>query len=88
MIVIIAVMLLVVGFVLIMIPAFSSKRSDSEVLQTAIGFCLLCLAIIVSVVHIEEIGYKQGYEQGQIDALQGKWKYEAAADTVYIKKPE
>lgn len=32
----------------------------------------------------------EGYRQGQIDALNGKWKYEVVvkADTSYIAKPE
>lgn len=35
-------------------------------------------------------GYEGGYEQGQIDALNGKWKYEVVVkpDTSYIAKPE
>jgi hypothetical protein len=33
-------------------------------------------------------GKTNGYEQGQIDAMNGKYKYEAQIDTVYVLKPE
>lgn len=36
------------------------------------------------------IAEQRGYKRGQIDALNGKWKYEVVVntDTTYIAKPE
>lgn len=49
------------------------------------------LGIIVCVI-VFALGYScgnsSGYEEGQIDAMNGKIKYEAVIDTVYIQKPE
>jgi hypothetical protein len=53
------------------------------VLLGVVGIVFLTLDLV-------ESSFKGGYEQGQIDALNGKWKYELVVkpDTTYIAKPE
>lgn len=51
----------------------------------------LVYAIMLSILFFiwgHSCGEDSGYEQGQIDAMNGKYKYEAQVDTVYVQKPE
>lgn len=46
--------------------------------------------VIVSLDDTFRSAVEEGYKRGQIDALNGKWKYEVVVkpDTTYIAKPE
>lgn len=47
----------------------------------------LAFGALVDIMRVKE---ERGYKQGQIDALNGKWKYEVVVkpDTTYITKPK
>lgn len=52
------------------------------------GFVFTIVMCIVFSTWSYSCGKDNGYEQGQIDAMNGKYKYEAQVDTVYVQKPE
>ena len=59
-----------------------------------LGLILIAVSVFVLVIESLDFTIKsavdKGYKQGQIDALNGKWKYEVVVntDTSYIAKPE
>jgi hypothetical protein len=64
------------------------KRTNF-VLLLAIGL-VYTVYLLYIIIQLREHSIKLGYKQGQIDALNGKWKYEQVVqpDTLYINKPE
>jgi len=50
-----------------------------------IVFCIVIM-LVSSIFLGENLGYTNGYRQGQIDAIQGIIKYEATPDTLWEAK--
>lgn len=57
-------------------------------MDDGMGFVFTIVMCIVFSTWSYSCGKDSGYEQGQIDAMNGKYKYEAQVDTVYVQKPE
>lgn len=69
------------------------KNLDSNlwglILAVAVGTASLIFVVMGTSGLLHNV-FQSGYEQGQMDGLKGKWRYEVVIkpDTLYIAKPQ